>query len=351
MRKTLLIFLALLLGMIGASHAESVTCKGKFINPVTDICWSCAFPLRLAGLGILTMGQEDNGTSNNGIFCACGLEVGVPLGFWEPIRMVETVREPYCFPSLGGMKLDIDINSTTTGGIILREGAHGRTGVDKGVGSNPTSFYQAHWYINPIWAWLEVLTDHPCIETGTFDLAYFTEVDPLWHDSKKTFLINPEAALFANMVAQLACPVDCIAATAGFPLNELFWCAGCQGNLFPLDGWVSAHVGGVQASSLITARMIAKMHREGLIFSGSGSQGMCGVYWDPIMDKRNYKTQMVHPVAQTKKILGRCCQPIGRSTMVWGAGKEFPYRGEDFTYMIFRKRDCCSGGFSLSDAF
>lgn len=316
------------------------------MNPVTDICWSCAFPLRLAGFGVLTMGQEDNDTSDSSVFCACGLEVGVPIGFWEPVRIVESVRKPYCFPSLGGMELDIDINTGVNGPISIREGAHGRLNADP---KTATSFYQAHWYTNPIWFWLEVLTDHPCIESGTFDLAYFTEVDPLWHDSKKTFLINPEAALFTNMVAQLACPVDCIMATAGFPSNEMFWCAGCQGGMYPLNGWVSAHYGGVRASSLITARMIAKMHREGLIFSGSGNKGMCGIYWDPIMDKRDYKTQLVHPVPATKKILGKCCQPIGRTTMVWQPGKEFPYKGEDFAYQIFRKRDCCSGGFSLTD--
>lgn len=319
------------------------------MNPVTDICWSCTFPLRLATFGVLTMDQEDNDSSTGGLICNCGLNVGVPIGFWEPVRIVEVVREPYCFPSLGGMKLDVDINADVTGLINIREGAHGRTSAHK-TGTY-TSFYQSHWYTNPIWFWMEVLTDSPCIETGSFDLAYFTEVDPLWADSKKTFLINPDAALFTNMIAALACPVDCVAATAGFPVNEIFWCAGCNGMMYPLNGWVGAHVGGIQASSLVAARMINKMHREGLIFSGSGSQGMCNLYWDVIMDKRDYKTQMVYPVPNTQKVDGKCCNPIGRSTTVWGAGKEYPVMGEDFAYQIFRKRDCCSGGFTLSDIF
>ncbi|WP_299160117.1 TraU family protein, partial [Accumulibacter sp.] len=29
----------------------------------------------------------------------------------------------------------------------------------------------------------------------------------------------------------------------------------------------------------------------------------------------------------------------------WGAGREFPFEGEDFAYMVFRKRNCCQGAF------
>ena len=37
------------------------------------------------------------------------------------------------------------------------------------------------------------------------------------------------------------------------------------------------------------------------------------------------------------------CQPFGRTTVLWGAGKEYPVRGEDFAFMLFRKRNCCVG--------
>ena len=53
--------------------------------------------------------------------------------------------------------------------------------------------------------------------------------------------------------------------------------------------------------------------------------------------------QAANPVANTAKDGGRCCQPFGRSTIVWGAGKEYPVRGEDFAFMLFRKRNCCVG--------
>ena len=47
----------------------------------------------------------------------------------------------------------------------------------------------------------------------------------------------------------------------------------------------------------------------------------------------------------TAKEAGQCCQPYGRTTMIWGAGKSYPVSGEDFAYQIFRKRNCCAGAY------
>lgn len=318
---------------LARAQVPAPTCVGKFMNPITDICWSCIFPIRLAGIPILTMSQEDNNSSPNSILCFCSSSIiGIPISFWEPARMVETVRSPYCFPSLGGLKMDVGIDAP----------AHGRN-LQKT--RTKQTFYNVHWYLNPMMFWMEALVDHACLEQGAFDIAYFTEVDPLWGDSTMTFILNPDAALFANIIAQAACTIDCVAASAGWGRNELFWCAGCQGSMYPLVGWVGSHHGGVQASSLLTQRMTNKMHRSGLMRAASGSDGMCNHYIQPIMDKTNYKYQMTYPVRQTEKINGKCCQPFGRTTALWGMGKEFPYRGEDFVYQIFRKRDCCLGAF------
>jgi conjugal transfer pilus assembly protein TraU len=336
--RRIFVTLTLLVGFVGLATAQdtSPTCNGKFMNPITDVCWSCVFPIKISGVNFFPGGQEDNGSTSSRIFCACGnngvIKAGVPISFWEPARTVEVVRGPYCFPSLGGLRLDPGIDAP----------AHTRN-VQKST--TKSSFYQVHWYVNPLMFWLEVLIDNGCLEQNVFDLAYLTEVDPLWNDSEMTFILNPDVSLFTSIVAQAACAVDCVAATAGFPLNELFWCAGCQGSMYPLSGWVGSHVGGVQASSLLAQRFTNKMHREGLIWAASGSDGMCGFYPQPLMDKTNYKYQMLYPVRQTEKINGRCCQPYGRTTTIWGAGKEFPYKGEDFSYQVFRKRDCCQGAF------
>jgi conjugal transfer pilus assembly protein TraU len=306
-------------------------CQGKFANPITDICWSCIFPLTLGGTSLLTLDQED--TANpGGLLCSCSnpLRIGIKTGFWEPVRRVDVTRTPYCFVSLGGIQLDPGFRAAE--GEVRQQGDLTRQ-----------SFYQVHWYADPILYYLEVVLDGVCLETGSFDVAYLTEIDPLWNDDELTMLLNPETYLFGNPVAQASCAADCVQASNGFGSNALFWCAGCNGSTYPLNGHVQAHVSGVQASSLLVQRMTAKLHRELLMWGTAGNDGLCGTYAQPVMDKSQYKYQMLYPVAQTTKINGRCCQPYGRTTALWGAGKTIPYIGEDFAYEVFRKKNCCLG--------
>lgn len=314
---------------------SSPTCQGTFLNPITDVCWSCMFPIKVGGVALLSMGQEDTGGSGGNPFCFCtgpGLPTaGIKVEFWEPARLFEAVRKPHCYPSLGGVVLDPGVTAPSHNQKRIADG------------EQALSFYQAHWYTNPIMYWLEVIADDPCLEQGSFDLAYATEFDPLWNDTVLSFVLAPESALFANPLAKAACAADCVSATMGFPLNTLFWCVGCQGSMYPLTGYVAQHVGGVQASALLAARMANKLHKQGLMWAGSGDSGLCGFYPQLLMDKTNYKMQLTYPVPQTAKIDGRCCQPIGRTTVDYGAGKEIPYIGEDFAYQVFRKRSCCSG--------
>jgi len=334
-RSRLLAMLLLISMLLASAHAAvptgGATCHGRFANPITDICWSCLFPLTIGGIGIVSDGQPDIGNPSSPVcYCNNPPRLGISIGFWEPVRMVDVTRTPFCMVGLGGLSLDP--------GIGAPRGA--QVGHDS---QTRNSFYQVHWYANPILAWLEVLLDFPCLEQGSLDLAYLTEVDPLWSDDELSAILNPEAVLFANPVAKAACAADCVAASAGFPVASLFWCAGCQGSIYPMTGHVTTHIGGVQASVLLTQRMTAKMHRQLTTFATAGSRGLCGAYPLPIFDKTHYKLQMTYPVPATAKVGGQCCQPYGRTTMIWGSGKSFPVSGEDFSYQIFRKRNCCVG--------
>jgi conjugal transfer pilus assembly protein TraU len=281
------------------------------------------------------MNQEDKGNNPSNPICMCNNppRIGVTVGFWEPVRIAEVVRRPYCFVSLGGVKLDPGIDAPNHAQTARKEGRtrHG--------------FYHVHWYTNPLMFWLELLLDSNCLEQGVFDLFYFTEIDPLWADSTTGFIINPDVALFSTPIAQAACAADCVAATTGFPRNDLFWCAGCQGTVYPLTGWVGNYSGGVRAAELLMQRFTNKAHRQGMIWAASGNEGMCSLYPQVLMDKTNYKAQMLYPVPNTQKVDGKCCHPFGRTTTIWGSGKEYPYKGEDFTFQIFRKRNCCGGNF------
>ena len=183
--------------------SDGQTCTGKFANPITDICWSCILPITIGAATVATLGQEDIENPASPL-CVCPgvpTRLGVSIGFWEPARQVDVTRKPFCLVSLGGMSLNPGLPAPRGRAM----GAHHRT--------RDRRFYQAHWYANPMLYWLEVLLDFPCLESGGFDLAYLTEVDPLWKDDELTTILNPDAMLFANPIALAACAADCVAAT------------------------------------------------------------------------------------------------------------------------------------------
>lgn len=339
-------FMVVLVMLCGQVQAASLTCQGKFINPITDICWSCMFPITLGGqVTLIEDRQEDNQSTPEQWFCTCDSPPrrGVITSFWEPTHLVEVTRTPFCMVSLGGINLGKD--STSSGNVgqggtfdKLFGGSHKRG--NDAQGDALRAFWQVHWFKNPVVFWLEALLDSDCIEKGYLDIGWLTELDPTWKYPEIAFLQAPDSALLANPIAQAACAADCIKANLGFPFDTLYWCAGCHGSLYPLSGWVSSQVSPVQASKLMVARMQAKMHRDMAAWRASGKDAICSYKLNPVMDKTNYKMAMTYPVP-ARKFDGRCCEPIGRTTLVRDVGKSFPYKGQDFAYQLFRKRDCC----------
>ena len=302
-------------------------CTGRFVNPITDICWSCLFPITIGGFRVSPEGEDTDNTKN--IVCMCGRpipRVGIPISFWEPAKMIDVTRTPYCFVNLGGFKL-------------MNRGIKGHGDVANGRQSRMReSFYHTHVYDYFPLFWLEIIVDFLCMDKGGINIPYISEIDPYWNDDEDAFIFNAEAVLFANPIAQSACAADCAKATNGFPFDFMFWCGGCQGSMYPFVGSVSYHVGGVQASLLITQRTIARLHRLSALPGTAGDKALCGHYYAPIIPKTQYKTQMLYPVPSTQS---KQCYPLGRSEVLWASGKEFPYEGEDFGYLIWRKRTCC----------
>ena len=315
-----------LLILLAFMQIATATCKGKFLNPITDVCWKCLFPITIGGLKVTPRGED---TSNpRQIICMCrrggiGPKLpGIPVSFWEPARLVDVTRTPYCLIGMGGIK-------------IGSKKSHGSVAPTNSRAGLKHSFYHAHYYVYPVIYWLKLFTDFICLEKTSIDVAYMSEIDPTWGDDSLTTIINPEAILFGNPLAQAACAADCVAASAGFSQNILFWCAGCQGGLYPFNGSVPAHVGGVQASLLVVQKLIAKMHRMFLAWRTSGKEALCKKCVAPVIVKNQYKTQMIYPRVKNS------CHPLGRTETVWSAGTEAPYKGEDFVYLLWRKRNCC----------
>jgi conjugal transfer pilus assembly protein TraU len=326
-RKVLPLFFMLIMSM----NLQALSCNGKFTNPITDVCWSCLFPLTV-GAGEVASGSNPDTENPASPLCVCKdpiIRPGIAIGYWEPIALVDVTTKPFCMVNLG-VKFDA--------------GASYKLGkVDAYQGGTSNSFYNVHWYKFPLMLWLNIITNTACLQMGEFDIAYLTELDPTWQDDELAFILNPEAVLFGNHVAQASCAADAIATTTGVKnlTSALFWCAGAQGSMYPLTGRVQNHVGGVQASTLLTERMAFKMHRQLLLWDSVGETSkLCNEYPMPIMPKHRYRYQMVNPVASTGKRDG--CKPFGASTVTWEAGHEIPVKGEDFGYLVWRKRNCCA---------
>jgi conjugal transfer pilus assembly protein TraU len=306
------------------------TCHGEWVDPINDVCWSCLFPITIGSMTVVS-GEEPDTDNPSSPVCACGTPVpriGITTGFWEPIAMTDVTRTPFCMVNMGGLQLDM--------GDSFAQGTQETANSDQN-----NSFYYVHWYTYPLIFWLDIITNVLCVETGDFDIAYLTELDPTWTDDELAFLLNPEAMMFENPIAQASCASDSIAASVGLPIDSLFWCAGSQGGMYPLDGNVQEHVGGVQASTLLTERMAYKLHRPPTFLLDSvpeNSPTLCYEYPNPIIPKSRYRYQMVNPLPTTGS---GGCHPFGETTSVWGSGHEYPVDGEDFGYVLFRKRNCC----------
>lgn len=322
--KVIFCFLSIFL----SSVSFGAECRGKFINPITDICWKCLFPISIGPAKISSSKVKDTPNPKKPVcFCKGKLPpIGIPIGFWEPARIVEVTKTPYCMISLGGVRL---------GNSPQKQGGVGYT---RGNPNVKRSYYHAHWYIYPVMYLFELLTDFICLEQNNFDIGYMTELDPLWNDDAKAMILNPEAILFGNPVTQALCAVDSVAATTDLPRDELFWCAGSQGSMYPFTGTINTHYSDMQATLLVAQKMMAKLHRQLLMWRTSGTTDaeICEKSIAPKIKKTQYRTQMTYPKVE------KTCHPLGASTFLSEMGVEKPHTAGNYAFLVLRKRNCCA---------
>lgn len=285
------------------------------------------FPI---SIGDATVVSGDNPDTRNPSMpiqvCPAGTfyRVGLAIGYWEPFAMTDVTRTPYCLVNLGGIRPNIkygDIKGATEAPLSGTRGA----------------FYQVHWYKYPLIAWLNIITSLGCLQSGDYDIGYLSEVDPTWHDDELSFLINPEAILFSNPIAQTACVADALAALHGSAIDSLFWCMGSQGPSYPLTGHISAEYSMLQNTTLLSERMAYKLHRfPPVIADSTGTNyAVCFQHHLPIMPKDRYRYELVNPMSDANS-----CHPFGHTVTTWQTGKIKPDDKGNFGYLIWRKRNC-----------
>src|SRR4051812_20079511 len=180
------------IAFMAVGRAEAKCTDDDMINPISDIVWDCIFPISIMGIP-LDFGNHPPDNDRAGMFCQCTGQgiygFGFLVGFWEPARMIDTVKDAWCFPGLGMDFGDMgDVGWGYSGGGSYQHKA-----------TRNIAFQHFHWYVMPVWAMLDLFTDIPCIsDETTFDLPLVSEVMPQWADDFTAEEYYPETSLMAN---------------------------------------------------------------------------------------------------------------------------------------------------------
>lgn len=266
--------------------------------------------------------------------CECGdpldadFYTGGSLFMWEPHQIIESVSMPGCSPSLAGTVMPAD------------RLAYGKSDT---VGDE-SSFKHSHLLAFPISKMLNLTSGRAaCLGSGyvELDMLWMSEYDPTFNDDKlATFVVAPEMLATANAPAILSCSVDSIASNAGFPISQMFWCAGSWGTMGPMGGFNRPNADAPTIASVNAARTLYRQHRLGLAQAVYGNDTMCSPKLSFVMPKSQYKMQLVWPKSNANNT-----HYIGQSSMLWNWFKG-DATNNDSVMLNFRYSDCCQKGFS-----
>lgn len=296
---------------------------------LTNLCWKCFFPIRMAGVTIGGGARSIPGDVS-GAICTCPSRIpphfptpGPSLGYWLPTHIVESTRLPFCLPSLG-------VQVSPTGIFGLQTGGQGHLG-------DRDSYRHFHLYAFPAAEIVSAVFDTVCAKGASFDfdLLFMSEFDPTHNNGPLSLALSPESVLFSLPPATAACLADSVAASAFKPIRQLYWCAGSYGGVYPLTG----HTRGespVNDMSLVTTRNLALGHKRFMLKREYGKAAICRSTPSFFLPKQQYKTAVMYPIPQ---LLGN--DWIGKTTMLSREWRHIPAIGEDWVQALWTYQECC----------
>jgi len=302
------------------------------ISLLSETCFKCMFPLRIAGIDIVDGPMPDiegEAGATSATICYCPIvlppyyRIGITVSYFLPDRFIETVKDPGCMPILG-TELDSDKLIAGDSTEAFKSSKHIKQ--------------QAHLSIFNILEILGMITDEVCQESESFDIAYMTEYDPMWQSDEVSAFINPEAVLFGSVFANLACIPDSISTMFFTPISPLFWCMGSWGNAYPLSGSSDGTRDYSEGNIALAGKFTYKLHREFILWDESGKYNYCSKIIAPVWTKGNYRYQVVTPVPH---FIGHS---VGQTGMLWSYYKNppVPTKADNMGFILFRKRGCCA---------
>ncbi len=323
-----------------AADAHAASCSGSFLNPITDVRWSCMLPITLAGVSFSDLGMPEAasavladkmvGPISPVCFCVDPIpRAGLTFAMNNVFRIGESVKDAGCMPSLGF-------------GIPL--GSYfGQGGQDTGAGRqlSQTTFTYTHMLEFIPTAMLGVMIDVLCLQSSDskspLTMMYFSEFMPQAKSSELALILAPESLLFANPIAQAYCMVD-----AALTIVELtdpigYWCVGGH-SIFPLSNH-AVETEYVDAASINVAKMLFTSARTGqLLTCLNASSGVCSCLPSPIWNKIEYRFQIAKPIPDT------FCRRMGKPSLIWNIPNKNPAltkNVDNLAFLIWRRRNCC----------
>lgn len=322
----LLIFSVCMQHAYATPSASLGRCQGHMINPLTDICWQCFFPLTIGNTTVVKGQLPDTPNAHTPI-CHCGSNPlsgwGFSAGYFAPAAIIEVTRHPYCLVSLGGYQLH---------GFEKR----GEGGTSLTADGNRAVFFEVHVLEFPVMNWVGDMLGGSCNPMEGFGVVYLSELSPTWQDEKLNAVLYPGLKpVLSNIVgAQAANMADCVASSTHLPLDKVYWNAGCQGSLYPVEGEVQYVSSNIQAATLLAERGVFQLHRLGLMQDSSPSS-LCHETYHYFVPKSRYRYQLFYP----KK---KSCYPFGHTTAFWSENLLTVHSSEDYAFIIWKKVNCCA---------
>ncbi|HBH5214890.1 TPA: type IV secretion system protein TraC [Escherichia coli] len=183
-RRLWLLMLFLFAGHVPAASADSA-CEGRFVNPITDICWSCIFPLSLGSIKVSQGKVSDTANPSMPIqICPAPpplfRRIGLAIGYWEPMALTDVTRSPGCMVNLG---FSLPAFGKTAQGTAKKD--------EKQVNG---AFYHVHWYKYPLTyrdtyvtqsadkGTCQTYTDNPACTLVSHQCAFYSEEGACLHE-------------------------------------------------------------------------------------------------------------------------------------------------------------------------
>lgn len=346
--------------LMGVSAAADPLCDSStnaLENMVTNVCWTCMFPIVVGGQQIIGEFNDNAFTGNPGlahfeegthprisgaphdrgdipILSECDGKACVTTGRWSPFRIIEFTRNPGCSRALGGIDVSHGLSAVSPD-VNLNWGTYAAGSEN---GQPVTTYFNYHVIAFPITTMLSMASFSECTadQSPDMDLLLISEIDPTWNNPDLAFHVTPENAAVATPVAALSCAPEGVSASFGRPLNRMFWCAGSWGGMFPINGHTAyANKPAQETAALFANRAMYMSHRRGMSFRVYKQDTLCKPRFTSLYPKTQYRWQLLGPIPDAKRAIW-----TGSITARWAAGKNLPTE-VDPMLLMFRWEDCC----------